>query len=587
MGSNRRSVVMRSNRACVVMRSNRACVVMRSLWLVFALAWGCGDSDAPDFRRLDPTDPSQFPCEPACAPSYACDDGQCVPACEPDCPAGTTCQLDGSCLASLDAGPGEDFERNSCGGFGSLEGVPGTTCGPCGTGHWLCETENVVVCADPVGRNACGFCGELPGEPGVQCDDEKRWACTPDGDLQCMPWFDANACLGTVDLGDAVPGRPCGACNEGYYVCDGLNATVCEIPELAPSECDCTVGVSPPVACGTAAGVCERGVRFCGPDGRYGACVASALGASCTSDAECGEGVCIPELVDPNESITDACTALGDAACQRRVCRVPELSYGCETDADCRPGSACALGACSRMVYRPTPERCNGVDDDCNGLIDDDDRRTEICGSCPFNMMLVVNAEREFGRIRLCIDIFEAARPDATDVSAGVDESRAVSRAGLIPWTGLTAEEAVAACAAEGYNAAIPGGVAERRLCVVDEWPLACNLEGCDYPYGGEDFMPGACHDASSGSTSAAPTASFAGCGYTVPGGSFPNWDFSGNVAEWIRGEGGTWVAGGSFLDTGDALSCGAVEPGPAAGAPNVGFRCCAGAISTTDGPGL
>lgn len=550
---------------------------MKRVFVVLLFLLGCEISDAPSFDPLAPTDPSLFPCEPACAPAFACEDGVCVPRCDPACPEGTACQSDGTCDASLADGAGDDFERNPCGGFGELSGTPGTSCGPCNTGRWLCETENLAVCIDPEGLNACGGCGALAGEPGTVCADEQRWACTPGGEVQCVDWFDANPCLGTADLNGAFPGRACGDCNEGFYRCAGVNEVQCELPTVGSGLCACQPGVSPPVACGTDAGLCERGVRFCGDDGLYGACVVGAAGEGCETDASCGQGVCVDEQVDPYESLDDACVRLGDEACTRRVCRTPETSYSCDSDLDCLPEWACARGACRRMVRRPTDERCNGVDDDCDGLIDDDHQRANVCGACPYNMMLLVNSTREYGRRRVCIDIFEAARPDASAEAMGEETRWALSQAYVMPWSDVSADEAVAACAGAAYNTQIPGGVAERRLCVVDEWQLACNIEGHNFPYG-EAFEPRRCNDASTG-TSPVPTTAMQDCQYTVPGGVFPIWDFSGNVAEWIRGDEGTFLAGGSFADTGDALSCGAVAT--RVDTPNAaGFRCCVGAIA-------
>lgn len=51
---------------------------------------------------------------------------------------------------------------------------------------------------------------------------------------------------------------------------------------------------------------------------------------------------------------------------------------------------------------------------------------------------------------RICVDIHAAARVDATAQSAGVDDSYAVSRPGVYPWTHVTFTEAVAACGRAG-----------------------------------------------------------------------------------------------------------------------------------------
>lgn len=555
---------------------------MKRLLVLFFALFACGESELPPSPSTTDGRNTVFGCEPECAPGFACDDGTCVPACEPICPEGTTCQPDGSCEFDLGPGPGEDFERNSCGGLGELEGLPGTECGPCETGRWLCETENNVTCADPIGLNACGVCGELEGIPGGICAEESRWACNEDGTLACVSWFDANPCLGTTAL-EGVPGRPCGDCHEGYYVCDGRNESSCVIPDDAPLVCECESGVSPVIECGTVAGLCERGVRYCEPDGLYGACVRADLGESCLEDVDCPANyLCIDEQTRPVETRFDECVIGTEPSCARRVCRLPVGEISCTSDDQCINRSACAGGVCRPLVVRPNREFCDSLDNNCDGRIDDDEDRTEICGSCPYNMMLVVNIHREFGRRRICVDRYEASRPDATATAMGEDTAYSRPVAGVIPWHGVSAEEAVAACAGAEYNAQIPGGVAERRLCVVDEWPVACNIEEYDYPWG-DGFVPGRCHDASVGSLSPAPTGSFPDCDNIVPGGTFPNFDFPGNVAEWVRGEDGALLAGGSFRD-GDssALACESVEDFDGEIDNHIGFRCCAATIAIT-----
>lgn len=52
--------------------------------------------------------------------------------------------------------------------------------------------------------------------------------------------------------------------------------------------------------------------------------------------------------------------------------------------------------------------------------------------------------------LRICVDIHAASRRDATDSSAGLDESFATSRPNAIPWTHLTFGEAIEACGRAG-----------------------------------------------------------------------------------------------------------------------------------------
>ncbi|MCB9532232.1 MAG: hypothetical protein H6700_10740 [Myxococcales bacterium] len=549
-----------------------------AVWLVAA----CPTSDPPapspvaDAGGRD----SIFPCSPECPEGYACEDGECVPACSPVCPEGTRCD-GGVCVSAVVDGPGPDALRNPCGGFGEIAGLPGTPCGPCETGRWLCETEDVVVCVDPEGLNACGTCGELPGIPGGECGDAERWACAPDGALICVDWFDANPCLGTTTL-TPPPGRACGACDAGYAACAGNNGTECVEPS-DPAPCECDPATSPPILCGSETGICTRGLRFCEAGGRYGSCVEVDRAGPCV-DGVCGEGeTCLRERLGPFESLDDRCVTGDEPECDRATCVLLDVGRVCTDDEACSATQSCAGGRCRALVTWPIAELCNGVDDDCDGRIDNDERRTTICGACPFNMMLVTNEAREFGRRRICIDIYEASRPDATLEDAGSNERYSASNWDRMPWTGLTANEAVDACAGAGFNAQIPGGVPEKRLCVEDEWSLACNVLDEPYPYG-ETFEAGRCNDADAGLGGLAPTTSFEGCSHLVPGGRFPNYDFVGNAAEWVRGDEGAVVAGGSYRSRGAAaLSCDSFAAGPARPGAETGFRCCAATATVTN----
>lgn len=52
--------------------------------------------------------------------------------------------------------------------------------------------------------------------------------------------------------------------------------------------------------------------------------------------------------------------------------------------------------------------------------------------------------------LRICADTNVASRLDATATSPGLDESYAITRPGVIPWTNLTYEDAVLACGRAG-----------------------------------------------------------------------------------------------------------------------------------------
>jgi hypothetical protein len=529
----------------------------------------CDEAPAPE--PAAPAIDGELPCSLPCAPGFACVDGGCVPACQPRCPAGTRCTEDGRCEAEAAIGGNP---RNLCGGITPLDVEPGAPCGPCGDGRWLCATDDTLACVDPVGTNACGGCGSLPAIPGDACDGGVL-GCDEDSTLACVDRV--NACGGVAVL-EAPPGRPCGTCNAGTFACDTPNSVRCRPPDTQPEDCTCDPEATPWLACGTDAGACERGVRPCLADGTVGPCVGLPVGDACATDADCSQGFCLAERIGPAESLEDGCVGGDEPDCERRRCRTIPDATTCASSDDCRSTEACAGGRCLPIVAPPTDERCNGIDDDCDGRIDNDDRRFDICGVCPFNTLLITNAERDFGRRRICMDVTEASRPDATDTSAGTVETHAQPVFGVVPWTGVTPEQALDACAGTAYNDQIPGGVVERRLCIVDEWQLGCSAPETTYPYGTE-HIAGACNDATLQTEGPWPTGSLPECTFIQPRGRFAHWDLVGNVAEWTRAADAMVLSGGHFASSPTAATCAATNPADAANtlpAEAIGFRCCA-----------
>lgn len=212
----------------------------------------------------------------------------------------------------------------------------------------------------------------------------------------------------------------------------------------------------------------------------------------------------------------------------------------------------------------PSAEACNGVDDDCNGQIDDgivDDQVHIVSGGLNF-----------------FIDRYEASRPGATAVFAGLDETRRCVLPGVLPWTFTTQAEAAAACAASGD-----------RLCTVAEMQEACEgAANSAYPYGvsyqpltcnGLDYdgVPGGAND-----DVLLPTGSLAAC--VTPTAVF---DLSGNAAEWtstVTGNTGPpknlsiyEAKGGSYKTPALGLTCQFDLSRFASNAilSELGFRCC------------
>ncbi|MBI5478388.1 MAG: hypothetical protein HY906_05995, partial [Deltaproteobacteria bacterium] len=235
---------------------------------------------------------------------------------------------------------------------------------PCDNGQaGVCQRFGTRVCA---ADGLSTVCTAPPVAPGVE-------VCPPNG-------LDDD-CNGVVD---DIPGG-CGTCtpevcNGVDDDCDGQTDELDEVfpcPTGAPDPpgCECPVGLSCanvadlpscwcPPACGTDIGECLPGVL---------ACVGGQL--SCA-----GATGPTPEVCDGKDNNCDgiidgfarACYPAGEPGCDvgsgqcQGICRLgTELCPRLLT-----PAASNSFGPCTGAVT-PQPELCNGLDDDCNGIVDD------------------------------------------------------------------------------------------------------------------------------------------------------------------------------------------------------------------------
>jgi len=159
--------------------------------------------------------------------------------------------------------------------------------------------------------------------------------------------------------------------------------------------------------------------------------------------------------------------------------------------------------------------------------------------------------------LHVCIDRYEASR---------APDGRAVSVAGVIPWTDIAWEWAGGACVLAG-----------KRLCTSDEWGAACGgPDDLSFPWGNE---PSYTRCANGGLTEVQLTGSYPSCEGWYPG----VLDMIGNVSEWTS----TWsdpvdmpagyiTRGGTVhgFDGDDCYSTSETRI-PEHGEPHLGFRCC------------
>ena len=152
-------------------------------------------------------------------------------------------------------------------------------------------------------------------------------------------------------------------------------------------------------------------------------------------------------------------------------------SYSCNaghTAEQCSNG-AVVIGA-NGDPSKATDEKCNGKDDDCNGLVDE--RTDYTVGATTFKgwhdpvATVAVGADPFTGQGAHTVYVYayEASRPDATAVSPGSLSSRACSNYGVLPWANVTLEQAQAACAGVKDSAGAP-----LRVCSAWEWQQTCD----------------------------------------------------------------------------------------------------------------
>ena len=520
----------------------------------------------------------------ACESGYSDYNGQFDDGCESDCRVSAggreICDhSDNDCDGQID----EDFDltadKENCGDCGVV-------CDPRPNASVACKASTCVL-----DQCAAGYV-DVDGNQENGCE----YACTPRSTDQIKEFCNGldDDCDGLIDeLDDLAPPEEdfCGQNGVCAYEC-GEDAE-CGEPTSRCSDthiCVPIAGVPENLACETDADcqAVHRGlacighvtlgadgpitVRTCAERRHEPMCDARA-GYRCVRPPEyrAGTEVGLCDGVDNNcdgrvdEDYVNALFVDGARRQEPRTCTAGQGSCAQGGHIQCTAdGTSTECSAQALPPARPVDDDCNGVDDNCDGRIDEDFRDAYV----------------QVGGV--LVYAYEASRPGATSRVPGLDllpddglaayiEARSCSKPSVLPWSDVTWAEAQAACAASGA-----------RLCRRDEWTLACGGANDDaYPYG-NNYQPETCNGggrdgdpATAGDQDVVIAAgSLAAC---QRGGVF---DLSGNLKEWTDDltDGLRPVRGGGLeSNVPESLTCGAVSDlkPEAFRSSTLGFRCC------------
>jgi len=173
-----------------------------------------------------------------------------------------------------------------------------------------------------------------------------------------------------------------GACAPNAPITDaGIDAPVCNPDSGDPAGCPCDPTAVKPADCYTGPpgtnnkGICQTGTRKCTPQGTYTACVGEITPQPETcnlADDDCNGQV---DDLFADAAVIATCNS---PACSPNYMDAAITCWGPDPGI-CGAGTkTCAPGpkggtptGCNEYIHTPATEVCNGVDDDCNGQIDD------------------------------------------------------------------------------------------------------------------------------------------------------------------------------------------------------------------------
>jgi len=394
----------------------------------------------------------------ACTVGEQCSQGQCSGGAPANCNDGNPCTDDTcdpavGCVSASNQLPCQDgdvctvddvCEEGSCKPGAALDCNDSNPCtdDSCNPGTGCVNAANTASCDD---GNACtqgDVCSNKTCKAGALLDCNDDNVCTTDScvpasgcksEANVLSCDDSNACTvgDKCAAGECVPGAPLDCNDNNVCTDDSCVATQQGIPKCIhePNTAPCGVGYV--CSLGKCNCVPDCAGKICGPDGCGGFCTQAGMPLCEKQNGVCAGAKKTNTLCTNGQ--WQACTKAEYFFNHNAYQDTPEtlcdlLDNDCDGPTDEELGqTTCGLGACTHTVPNcvagqlqqcdplqgKTIEKCDGIDNDCNGIADDGLGST-TCGMGP---CFHSQPNCEAGQPAAC-DPFKGASPEKLD---GID----------------------------------------------------------------------------------------------------------------------------------------------------------------------